>query len=413
MAAMAQTVPVPFHQEPYALSSGVHDGRAAEAIAVSPQTVHVPGAAWLQLHFSEYNLGAQSYLTVTSAKDAEVQRLDANSLLDWEGSTAYFNGDTVEVALHVAAGERNIFFRIQEVTAGDRAAVQPESICGPTDNRVLSSDDGVGRIVPVGCTGWITANGSHLTAGHCVPFGASPVLQFRVPLSAADGTINNPPPADQFPINTGSVTSVNGGIGNDWAVFGVNRNAGTAQLPVERYGIFYRVARDFNPGTVRVTGFGTATGVRNQVQQTAAGPNLAPTGTQLRYQVSTTGGNSGSPVIFEGTPLTIGIHTNAGCTNPVGSSSNSGTSFTLGGLQNAINGFPGANARYVDQVQVFPLIPQEGTLFRPFGTVNQAVTAVPTAGIVSIVPGSYNEVMTINRAMTLRAPVGTVTIGAP
>lgn len=411
--AMAQSEPIPFHKELYSLSSGVHESLAGETAVAFHQAVRVPGAPWLQLHFSEYNLGTRSYITVTSLKDAEMQRLDANSLQDWGDSTAYFNGDAVEVELHVAVGEQNIFFRIPEVTVGEWGkGVHTETICGPADDRVLSMDQAVGRIVPVGCTGWITSNGSHLTAGHCVPFGANPILQFNVPPSNPNGTINNPPPADQFPINAATVTSINGGLGNDWAVFNVNRNASTGQLPVERYGAFYRLSRDSNPGTVRVTGFGTATGVNNQVQQTATGPNLAPSGTQLRYQVSTQGGNSGSPVV-SGTTLTTGIHTNGGCTNPVGSSFNSGTSFENTGLQGAINGFPGANALYVDKDQPVPPALRNGTLFRPWATVGQAVTLVPVQGIVSIVTGSYNEPMTINKAMTLRAPVGPVIIGLP
>jgi hypothetical protein len=55
---------------------------------------------------------------------------------------------------------------------------------------------------------------------------------------------------------------------------------------------------------------------------------------------------------------------------------------------------------------------ESGTVFRPYNTVLEGVTAVPTGGIVLIVEGSYpGETMTITRAMTLMAPVGTVTIG--
>ena len=43
--------------------------------------------------------------------------------------------------------------------------------------------------------------------------------------------------------------------------------------------------------------------------------------------------------------------------------------------------------------------------------MGQAVTAVPSGGIVSIVTGAYNESITINTAMTLTAPVGIVAIG--
>jgi hypothetical protein len=54
---------------------------------------------------------------------------------------------------------------------------------------------------------------------------------------------------------------------------------------------------------------------------------------------------------------------------------------------------------------------EDGTIFRPFDTVAEGVTAVPSGGIISIVTGSYSDQITINSAVTLVAPVGTVTIG--
>lgn len=44
--------------------------------------------------------------------------------------------------------------------------------------------------------------------------------------------------------------------------------------------------------------------------------------------------------------------------------------------------------------------------------MTEAVNAVSSGGIVSIVTSFYNETMTISKAMTLEAPVGMVTIGA-
>jgi hypothetical protein len=78
-------------------------------------------------------------------------------------------------------------------------------------------------------------------------------------------------------------------------------------------------------------------------------------------------------------------------------------------LENAVNIFPGANIIYADNGH--PFATGIGTVFRPYNTVTGAVNAVPTSGIVSIVRGTYTESITINRAMTLTAPVGTVTIG--
>src|SRR5690606_40921165 len=53
--------------------------------------------------------------------------------------------------------------------------------------------------------------------------------------------------------------------------------------------------------------------------------NAGSSGTTMRYQVDTTGGNSGSPVIDEATGEAVGVHTHGGCTT-AGTGSNSGTS---------------------------------------------------------------------------------------
>ena len=54
----------------------------------------------------------------------------------------------------------------------------------------------------------------------------------------------------------------------------------------------------------------------------------------LQYAVDTTGGDSGSPVINDGTGEAIGIHTHAGCS--AGGGANNGTSLNLPALQNVL-----------------------------------------------------------------------------
>jgi V8-like Glu-specific endopeptidase len=475
--ALAQPAPIPHHKEPYRMDSMVHEGLEAQTASAFRQVMWVPHAAWLQIHFAEYNLGEQSFVTITSLTDGHAQRLDARSLPEWQNSTAYFNGDAVEVELHVAAGEKDIFIRIEEVTVGELVKDQrsrrpgfrpegatpsvavPETICGATDNRVASNEPRVGRIVPIGCTGWIVSNGVILTAGHCTrgsspPSLAGQILQFNVPASQANGTIVNPPPQHQYPINNASVTFRDNGVGDDWAMFNTNRNANTQLLPVQAQGAFYRMSRDDNPATVRVTGYGLdgpgpsqacpscnfgRTGPGNadsQTQQTHAGPNRGETTrganrVSWNHQVDTQPANSGSPLIADDTTLTIGIHTHGGCTSAsrpsIGSDfrglNNSGTSFENDNLGNAIRDGqispfdpaavigPGANVRYVDRDHPVNVRLRDGSVFRPFNTLIDGVNAVPAGGIVSIVTGSYSGISTINKAMTLTAPVGTVTIG--
>jgi hypothetical protein len=425
--AFAQPAPIPFHEQQYSVNSGEHAGILAKSLIAFRETVQVPHAPWLQLHFSHSNLGKQSYVTITSLKDGGHQRLGTQDLINWKDSSAFFNGDAVEVHLHVAPGEEGIFFRISELTVGEWVGGGAiETLCG-NDKRSASNDPRVSRIVPVGCTGWIVSNGAHLTAGHCAGAGMT-TLEFNVPASQCDGTIVHPGPNDQYAIDANSVVSVNGGLGNDYTVFTCFRNGNTRLLPVEAQGAFYRMSKDDSPATVRVTGFGldsTPAGCTNnlnadsQTQQTDSGAFLrevvqGASSVYIEYTVDTEPANSGSPVIVDGTLVTVGIHTNGGCSPP--STGNKGTGFENDNLESAIQTFPGTNVVYVDRGHT--VTQKEGTVFRPYSKVSDAIPAVASGGGVSIVAGSYpaseGNAFTAGqdgKAMTLQAPVGTVIIG--
>jgi hypothetical protein len=85
---------------------------------------------------------------------------------------------------------------------------------------------------------------------------------------------------------------------------------------------------------IRITGFGVDTGTANQTNQTHVGALSSITTSALSYTADTTGGNSGSPVIWENQGVAIGIHTHGGCTTSGGS--NSGTSWNLAAPRNAL-----------------------------------------------------------------------------
>jgi hypothetical protein len=424
----AQTAPIQFHRETYMMDSGTHDGLLSASHIAYREVVHVPGVPWMQLRFSDFNLGKHSYITITSLEDGARQYHNAKSLTDYRNYSALFNGDSVEVELHVAPGESGVFFRLEELSVGEavNGDVEPADICG-SDDRVSSTDPRVARIEPTGGTAFIISNGTYLSAGHC-SLSASTILEFNVPASTCDGFKRHPPVEDQYSIDSnpppwGNFTQVNNGLGDDWAVFECLPNSNTGLLPVQAQGAFYRVSRDSNPTTVRVTGYGEdddppgcgtiipKLNADNETLQTHSGPfngeiSMGPSNVHLRYTVDTRGGNSGSPVIVGDSTLTIGIHTNGGCDN-VGY--NSGTSFENDNLENTIETFFGAYVVYVDKGH--PIIQEEGKVFRPYDTVAEAVTAVPSGGIISIVRGSYSDKITINKPVMLVAPVGTVIIG--
>ena len=327
--ALAQTAPLNYRVEAFTADSGTHTARADQAEAAYSAyrtTVQAPGAPWLRLTFSAAELGRASYLTVTSLQDGARQRLDAETLAQWEATSAYFNGDAVEVELFVARGDAGVSASIREILVGTVGAPEAASQCGSVDDRVDSTDPRTGRLLSVGCTAWLIADGRFVSAGHCLsPFSANTV-QFNVPKSLSNGSLQHPGPEDQYVVDDSSIESVNGGVGNDWGVFEVFDNAETGLQPLQAQGAFFTLAQDLGPATIRITGFGVDSGADNQTLQTHAGPNVGSGGTTMAYQADTQGGNSGSPVIDEATGRAVGVHTHGGCSTSGGSGTNKGTS---------------------------------------------------------------------------------------
>ncbi|MFQ5584560.1 MAG: trypsin-like serine peptidase, partial [Calditrichia bacterium] len=323
-----QTANIPYHNEPYNVDSGVYNGEAlgSDITKVFSRVIQIDGSSWLRLLFSDANLGENSYIEITSLKDQARQRLDAHTLVQWFYASAYFNGEAVKLELFAAKTDNNVFVRMQEIMVGEYVTgPMVRSQCGPTDDRVSSNDPAVGRIVPIGCTGWLIPNGLVVTAGHCLDGSGANVLEFNVPPSLPGGTIQHPPPEDQYSVIPSSKIFTNGGIGNDWGTFEVFDNSITGLHPMVAQGAFFTLAQDLTPPDIRITGFGVDGGVDNQTQQTHVGPNVGSTGTTMRYQTDTQGGNSGSPVIDDSTHFAVGVHTHGGC-NTNGTGNNNGTS---------------------------------------------------------------------------------------
>ena len=311
---------------------------------VISKTIHVQGADWLQLHFQAVQLagdpaaGDGSILRITSFQDGAVQELNQLHVQQWQNRTAYFNGDTLQVEVLAMPGTGANRIVTRKLDAGIAPSVQ-FSQCGPADNRVASNDARTARVLPVGCTAWIfdDCNRCFGTAGHCA--GSSlQTVQFNVPLSSASGSLNHPPPQDQYAVDVSSKQQVNGGVGNDWGYFGCHPNSNTGLTAFQRQGQSHSLAAATPPfnisNTIRITGYGTDSGSANQTQQTHDGPWFASFGTTLQYTVDTTGGNSGSPVLHEDTGEVIGVHTHGGCSSIGG---NQGTAVNNGGWKNALN----------------------------------------------------------------------------
>ena len=292
----------------YHLDSGVQNNPAIRAQTVFVDVVSIKDAAWLRIYFAEVQLGAKSFVRITSLLDQEVQELDADGLAMWNNSSAYFNGDALLVELVAAPGTTKNRFVIDQV-AVELAVALPTGtcgICGP-DDRVPSDEDWSARLLPAGCTASVWNTESCLvSAGHCV--GANMVIEFRVPNSQTNCNLNHPPIADQFPITFSQ--SVNGGVGNDWMVMTSGTN-NLGQTAFERYGEFRPIA-SAPPGVgnaLDVWGFGIYPQCTlSQTQQTAGGAVTQVFSTYFRYDVDITFGNSGSAVIRGGEILGIVTH---------------------------------------------------------------------------------------------------------
>jgi hypothetical protein len=447
IALLAATAPVepragqPVRTEAYPLRSGVHENASGSKYAIAfREVVQVRGAAWVRLRFGDYRLGESSFVQIVSLEDGARQHLDSVSMVHYRGSSAYFNGDAVELELHVAPGESGIFVNVNEVTLGDPrgGSLGITSLCDGNDSRVSSSDPAVGRVVymPAGVdttasgTAWIGSNGAMLTAGHVVP--VMDIVQFNVPSSTCDGTIRHPDPEHQYAADVSSAVWANDGpgencpgpdCGGDWAVFSCFPNSETGLTPaLAQGGHFYRMSIDDTATTVVVTGFGrdfTPIGcdtlnVLNEdshTQQTDFGPFVAEyieaaNDVVLEYEVDTETGNSGSPIIPVGLVRAIGIHTDGGCDRP--NTGNFGTGFENDDLEAALLTWHGPHVMHVDAYQ---WTTGDGTIFRPFAHIADAFKDLPSGGVICIVRGAYGETFSISRPMTLIAPVGTVIIG--
>jgi V8-like Glu-specific endopeptidase len=307
-------------------------------------------ASWVRLTLDGSMLpgrpgsGREAWLFMTTPQ-GDVQAFNAEHLRQWSGSSAYFNGGRVRVDLVMYPGDQAARLVIPSVMLGDaRPTVPPErTICGTTDDRTLSSDPRVARIMPVGCTAWMIndANRMFLTAGHCGTSAAS-VIQFNVPLSNDAGTPIFPPPQDQYAVDPLSIQWAQTALGDDWGYFGVYPNPNTGLTPAQAQGQFFTLATAAPAPTAgaqaRVTGFGTVAAPVplswNYAQKTGVGPYTSLSGNAVSYAMDTTGGNSGSPVILESTGQAIGIHTSGGCNATNGA--NSGTAVQSPKLRSAL-----------------------------------------------------------------------------
>ncbi|PIE23288.1 MAG: hypothetical protein CSA62_07780 [Planctomycetota bacterium] len=333
------------------IDSGQRDNLGELARMVWERKILRPGASFLQLEFGGWELPKGSWVELTSMKDMDTEVFDAETLALVNGESAYFNGSELRVRLFAGPHTMGNRVTFKGLGVGRASAVlSPLTICGAVDNRVLSNDKRVARIILKysdnsinWCTAWlISRTNTFSSAGHCMRDRSNTrklvlvTAQFNVPASNSTGGLVNPPATSQYTWYGRSASYrrwENGGRGKDWAVFATQINSTTKKHAGEVQGEFFRISTTLPAisHSVRVTGHGTdSTKIRNGVQQTHSGPYRGYSNSggrnQIRYHLDTMGGNSGSPVIktVGTTEYAIGVHTHGGC-NTSPSSYNSGT----------------------------------------------------------------------------------------
>jgi hypothetical protein len=245
----AQIAPMAYDEIPLAIDSETVQWEGPGAADAAPQAVfsQVVGggnARWVRLEFGIAQLagsirdGTNSFLEITSLKDGGVQHLDALSIVQWDFRSAFLNGNAVLVELFAYPGTGPNRVSIVSMLAGQAEPDGPETQCGSFDNRTPSSHPWSGRLAIPGDTGFCTAflfqagSGTNptcfLAAGHCYPQSGD-IVEFNVPYSNPDGTVNFAAPQDQYPVDSASVQLSNG-FGNDWAFFGCFPNSNTGQF---------------------------------------------------------------------------------------------------------------------------------------------------------------------------------------
>lgn len=334
-AARAQSSAPPSFELAHPLDTGWLPSNPGSVAVVATHTVQVSGAPWMRLRFGSLILPPGVRIRMTSFADGATQELDADAAREWRFTGAYFNGDAVQldVVSEPGAGQARVVLR--SVWIGPLSSPQ-FSVCGPIDDRVLSSDPRVARLMPVGCTGWLFDDAAHClsTAGHCAG-SLLQVAEFNVPLSDASGAVQHPSPDHQYAVDPASVQRQNAGLGQDWGYFGCFPNANTGLSPYQRQQAAFVLAAPpaVSNQSLRVTGYGVDfdTATSSYAQQTHAGAYVALQGATLQHDADTTGGNSGSPIVLDdGTSRVIGVHTHGGCSSSSTTpGANHGTSTSL------------------------------------------------------------------------------------
>ncbi|ESQ92534.1 trypsin-like serine protease [Asticcacaulis benevestitus] len=333
----------------------------------------------------------------------------------------------------------------------------PGRVINSTDRRVPSNDPAVGRIYMSNgevATGWITYFGAILTVGHAVKTNVTYSIEFNVPLSEADGTLNHAHYRDTFDLQIIDHRYQPFTTLPDWAIARAVRPDG--ESPGQVYRKFLNLAplslvtlspltAKAPPVEVAVTGYGldgpspewgrgnATKSEYSLTQQTGSGAyvdtsSLYPISNGFCYLADTMPGVSGGPVVFNGTPSAAGINaaeSNGNYTYCNSIPVNIAQAIDEPQLVAAMQAFPGKafNPVIPPQNTIFVttgslVIAEDGTVLKPFHFLEKALDASQSLSgttLVTVAAGSYSDkAYTLNlprgKNLILAMPVGDVTV---
>jgi hypothetical protein len=449
-----------------------------EGILKEVTHVAYPGTSSIRLYFEEVQLGSNSYLLL-EGNDGSQQKLDAEALKNWRNSSAYFNGGTVKVSVYQAPGD-SVTFKIEDLRVDESQtslAAKRTTQSGKTTTQATSSARigefnqeempyaaAVGRFTNGSNsfgTGWIAPNGAIVTSKTIMYNIAEgyDIIEFNVPLSNNDGSVNHPSPEDQYPIiaarptyeyigasalfnfenSIGYEATNEPGLGiseyrADWAI--VEPLPSTGLRPGERQQQYFRVAT--NPGAFTIEAIETLEAdilhygsylediafpensrtlrvsttkllsPKEYIEDPWSYPHDLDSESMIIYQDQSDipfSSSMGAPITYHESNVAIGVHHTFYHYAPAGA-----IGFKDSYLRNELNDFFTSNVVYVD-VDGLYLDNPTGEVHKPYIQIADGIGQAADDAIVYIAKGSYNESVTINTPMTLKAPVGVVKIG--
>lgn len=434
--------------------------------------VSYSGTSSIRLYFEEVQLGPHSYLLLKGSDGAE-QKLNAEALQNWSNSSAYFNGQSVKVSLYQAAGEE-VTLKLKELRVNKSTQTSQKTntstLAIENQARIESKPylpswaAAVGRFTNGETsygTGWIAANGAIVTdlnyggaddievGGGYEMINEYDIIEFNVPASNRDGTVNHPAPDDQYPLNKGyhlyrriegrkELKGFNFIRIQRYDIGGVNAVGGytivealpnsTGLRPGERIGEYFQVIRHStglqmdnlemelfhysrnNLGPINQTLRKSTVELRNPFGWLTY---VSDKNRFLVYDTPTVHPGfwdrdmEGAPIVYPGSNIAVGIHSSG---SEFAYSPSLGTGFRDQDFRKHLGEFFTTAMTYVDQAS--PLDESNGNIYQPYLTVAEGVQQAADNDILNIARGTYNESVTINKPLKLSAPVGAVVIGA-